>query len=91
MFIIEDESHAEPLKEQFLTFNQALETLKEIANIPWNKKTNKCPCKSWKTCGRNYQIIEYDDSESPWKELNRQKVLKVSTKGIEWNENLPAS
>lgn len=84
MFIIEDETHAEPQKGQYQNFEQALEILKERAEIPWNEKPNRCPCVSWKTCERMYQIIEYDDSDIPWKELSRQDFLKVSAKGIKW-------
>jgi hypothetical protein len=86
MFIIEDEIHAEPQKGQYQSFEQALEILKERAEIPWNEKPNRCPCASWKTCERKYQIIEYDDSYIPWKELGRRNVLKVSAKGIKWFE-----
>jgi len=37
-----------------------------------------------KTCGRTYEIIEYDNSVDPWKELKRVFVLEISANGIEW-------
>lgn len=86
MFIIEDEIHAEPQKEQFSTFKQALEKLEIIAKIPWNEKPNKCPCKSWKTSERKYLITEYDDSNIPWKKHNSIEVLKVSAREVKWNK-----
>ena len=86
MFIIEDEIHAKPQKEQFSTFKQALEKLEMIAEIPWDKKPNRCPCKSWKTCERKYLIIEYDDSNIPWKKMSSKEMLTVSARGVEWNK-----
>jgi hypothetical protein len=55
------------------------------AEIPWNKEPNRCPCTNWENCSRNYEIIEYDDSGTPWKELNLVSVLTVSAKGIKWH------
>ncbi len=86
MFIIEDEIHAEPQKEQFSTFKQALEKLEMIAEIPWDKKPKRFTSKSWKTCERKYMIIEYDDSNIPWKKLNSTEVLIVSARELKWNK-----
>jgi hypothetical protein len=43
---------------------------------------------SWATCGREYAVVEYDDSHSPWKELRRVSVLQVSASGVEWSGDL---
>ncbi|WP_190810984.1 hypothetical protein [Flagellimonas sp. S3867] len=88
MFKIEDEIHAEPQDGKFETFEQALEILKERAKIPYAEKPNKCPCTNWKNCERQYQIIEYDDRNIPWKEISRKEVLAISAKGIKWNEKI---
>ena len=88
MFIIEDEIHAEPQEGKFETFEQALKILKERAEIPYDQEPNRCPCTNWKNCERQYQIIEYNDKDIPWKELNRQDILTVSAKGIKWNEKI---
>ena len=85
MFKIEDESHAEPQKGEFDSFEAAMNELKSRAQLPWDEAPNRCPCTSWKTCGRNYQIIEYDDSTIPWKELDRHDVLTVSAQGVIWS------
>ncbi|MDY7395103.1 hypothetical protein UMM65_07605 [Aureibaculum sp. 2210JD6-5] len=84
MFQIEDESHAELQMGKFNSYKDAINELKRRAEIPWSEKPNRCPCTSWETCGRNYVIIEYDDSRIPWKELNRYSVLEISAKGIKW-------
>ena len=85
MFQIEDEFHAEPQKGTFDSYEVALDELKLRAEIPWNKEPNRCPCTNWENCSRNYEIIEYDDSGTPWKELNHVSVLTVSAKGIKWH------
>jgi len=83
IFVIEDEVHAETCGE-YPTYENALEHLKELAKISWDKEPNKCPCQSWKTCGRNYEIIEFNNSETPWEEIKRTPLLEVSSKGIVW-------
>jgi hypothetical protein len=88
MFIIEDEIHAEPQEGKFENFEQALRILKARAEIPYDQKPNRCPCTNWKNCERQYQIIEYNENNIPWKELDRQDILTVSAKGIKWNEKI---
>ncbi len=83
MFIIEDELHAEP-QGQFQDMEQAISELRRRAQIPWNQGPNLAPCTSWKTCGRVYEVIEYDDAVIPWEELRRIKVLEVSAAGVRW-------
>ena len=84
IFQIEDQTHAEPQVGNYKSYQDALSELKRRAQIPWNKKPNQCPCSSWKTCGRDFSIIEYDISSTPWKELSCQSILKISSKGIKW-------
>jgi hypothetical protein len=84
MFIIEDEKHAELQQGEFKTFDEAIERLKSISQIPWDNEPNKCPCTNWKECERNYQIVEYKTTETPWTELQRIDILTVSAKGVKW-------
>jgi hypothetical protein len=84
MFIIEDELHAEHQDGTFASFEQALAELKRRAALPWDQAPNVAPCTSWRTCGRNYEIIEFDDSALPWKQLSRVPALEVSAKGAKW-------
>ncbi|MDH5361307.1 MAG: hypothetical protein OEX03_12115 [Gammaproteobacteria bacterium] len=83
IFVIEDEAHAEWCGE-FPTFELALKELEERSKVAWDKEPNKCPCMSWKTCGRNYEIIEFNNSEEPWVEINRTAILEVSENGSIW-------
>ena len=86
MFVIEDEIHAEQFG-QFASFEEAFEKLKAISKIAWDVRPNVCPCQSWKTCGRQYAIIEYDESETPWKELSKLAILDISSSGVKWHNN----
>lgn len=90
VFVIEDERHAEP-QGQFASFDQALAELKDRAAIPWDQRPNVAPCTNWCNCGRTYEIIEYDDSRLPWKELRRVAVLDVSASGIKWADGFEDS
>lgn len=84
MFAIEDEMHSEVLGE-YPTFDEALGEVKKISSIPWGEGLNRSPCQSWKTCVRNYFIIEYDTSTLPWSTLKQTPVLEVSENGVKWD------
>lgn len=88
MFIIEDEIHAE-LCGEFESFSEAFTELQARSRIPWDQKPNVCPCTSWKTCEREYSIVEYYSSSEPWREISRTPVLTISAKGTIWNKTLP--
>lgn len=84
MFVIEDEIHAEIQDGRFDLFADAVEELKYRANIPWNEKPDLAPCSGWKTCGRKYEIVEYDISSNPWKEISRIAAIEISASGVKW-------
>ena len=88
MFVIEDERHAELLGE-YPTFQHAVEELRRRAAIPWDEDPNRAPCTRWQTCGRLYEVIEYDNSQVPWKVLRRVAVLDVSANGVKWQNEFP--
>lgn len=83
MVVIEDEYHRE-LQGRFATLSDAMGELAKRATIPWDEEPNRAPCQRWRTCGRNYELIEYDDSQVPWKELRRIAVLKVTAAEVRW-------
>jgi hypothetical protein len=85
-FVIEDESHDEPQGE-FATAGDALAELRRRAEIPWDHDPNRAPCQSWQTCGRRYELVEFDDRDTPRKELRRELVLEISADGIEWHRD----
>src|SRR6185436_11639562 len=67
MWMIEDEAHAEPQGE-FESLDSALAELRRRAGMPWDAAPNVAPCTSWRTCGRRYEVVEFDTAESPWRE-----------------------
>ena len=84
MFVIEDELHAEPQPGEFTTLQDAVDELRRRAAIPWNAEPNQAPCASWETCGRKYEVVEFDASDSPRREIGRTTVLEISADGIHW-------
>lgn len=87
MFVIEDEGHAEQHGE-FSTIDAAIAELRHRAAIPWDQEPNAAPCVNWRNCGRRYEVVEYDDTQHPWKELRRLAVLEVSAAGVVWSDGL---
>jgi hypothetical protein len=83
MFVIEDELHAEPQGE-FESYEDALDELRRRAAMPWDRPPNVAPCTSWRTCGRTYEVVEYDARQTPWRELQRVLVLEMSAAGARW-------
>ena len=83
IFIIEDEQHAEPMGE-FRKFVDAAVELVRLSTLPWDEPPNRAPCTSWKTCGRHYDIVEYDFTGCPWQEVSRVHALTVSHDGPKW-------
>ena len=85
MLVIEDSIHAEQAG-RFQRFDEAVAELRRRAAIPWDEEPNRAPCTSWRSCGREYHVLAYDTSETPWKLLKDVGVLNVSATGIEWVE-----
>jgi hypothetical protein len=83
MFMIEDETHCES-SGTFATFDDAFAELRRRAEMSWDVEPNRAPCMSWRTCGRTYEIIEYDDSHVPWRQLQRVPILEVAATGVRW-------
>jgi hypothetical protein len=85
MYVIEDEIHAEWCGE-YLTKEEALAELQNRSKLPWNKPPNVCPCMSWRTCSREYVLLEFDTVRTPWAELSRTPVLTMSAEETRWEE-----
>jgi len=83
MFVIEDETHCEPGSE-FASRDAAVSELRRLAELPWDVPPNLAPCMSWRTCGRSYELVEYDDAREPWREIRRTAALEISAEGVRW-------
>ena len=66
LFRIEDELHAESMDGDFDFFQAALAEVRRLAATSWGEAPNIAPCQSWQTCGRHYEIVEYDISTQPY-------------------------
>ena len=84
MFLIEDERHAEPQGE-FESLNAAIQELKNRSSIPWNESPNAAPCTNSENCGRSYEIVEYDTTSVPRKEISRALYLEIDSSGAKWH------
>ncbi|KAA3607145.1 MAG: hypothetical protein DWQ01_15695 [Planctomycetota bacterium] len=87
-YFIEDEIHAEPISEH-ATLEAAIIELERLAGVPWDDEPNRAPCTSWRTCERNYEILEVETSPDSRKILRQIPALEVSAKGVVWNDDLP--
>lgn len=85
MFVIEDDWHAEPLKGNYHTWDDAMDELRRLASISWDQEPNLAPCTGWRDCGRKYEIIEYDSNPTPWKLISRHSVLEIDANGVRWD------
>ena len=83
MFVIEDERHAEQIGT-FSRHEEAMSEMRRLAGIPWDQAPNAAPCTNSAHCGRSYEVIEYDDTETTWRELSRKPVLDISADGVNW-------
>jgi hypothetical protein len=84
VFRIEDAFHAEPVREEFDSLEEAVGELRRREALPFEEPPVKPPCKNWQTCQRIYEVIEYDASSEPWEELRRIPYLEISAEGSEW-------
>lgn len=86
LFRIEDELHAEPMAGDFESFEAALSEVRRLASVPWGESPNVPPCESSETCGRLYEIVEYDTSTQPyWTERQRTSIVEVMKNGTKWH------
>ncbi len=83
MIVIEDEIHGEQFGE-FHALDDAVAELTRLATIRWDQEPNRAPCSSWRTCGREYCLVEFDTSQERWKLLQRVEALMMSAREIRW-------
>ena len=84
IYVIEDEVHAECGPDTYSTFDAAMRELRRRADLAWDAPPNMAPCTSWRTCGRRYEIVEYDVSTNRWNELKRTAALQIDAHGVRW-------
>ena len=75
IFVVEDDFHAE-LMGKFSSKEEARELLERLRANP-SALENRAPCTSWKTCSRQYYLLEYEDSQTPWAKLSSEPAFEV--------------
>ncbi len=83
MFVIEDSIHCE-LHHRFDEWEDAVAELMRLSVIPWDEPPNRAPCTGWRRCSREWEVVEYDDSSTPWKRLWQEAFLRVGSRGTRW-------
>lgn len=83
MFSIDDAEHLD-LGSRYPSFDLAIAEVVRRAALAWDEEPNRAPCREWRTCGRVYEVREYDDGVTPWRLLGRLKVVRVSAAGAAW-------
>ena len=83
-FVVADEQHDERAGE-FATIVEAWAELKRRASVPFDQAPNQPPCTNWRDCRRMYEILEFDDAQTPWRELRRINALEISAQQTKWH------
>jgi len=50
----------------------------------WNQPPNLAPCASWESCGRNYEVVEFDTSGGSRSVLGVTPVVSIDRDGVRW-------
>jgi hypothetical protein len=74
-FVVEDEFHADwvatfPSREESLVLADRLRSDSDA-------EENKPPCTSWRTCRREYYLLEYEDTTKPWTLVRREPLFEI--------------
>ena len=93
VFDLFDTIHLEmdPRRDQFESFAEALIEILRRADLPWDQYPNRAPCRGWATCGREYEIREYETGVDPWKLIRAVPVVYVSAAGVAWSPGFDAT
>jgi hypothetical protein len=83
MFVIEDHIHCDWIGE-YPDRAAAVAALRHLAETPWDEPPNRAPCMSWRTCGREYALVEYDTTTTPWSVLQTIPALDISPEETCW-------
>lgn len=89
-FRIEDEIHADGFRE-FESFQGALNEVQRLAALPWDSEPVVAPCSSWRTCGRDFEIVEFHKTSPYPTEIARTPIAELRASGLKWSEGFSAN
>lgn len=78
-FIVEDLRHAEAVGS-FETRSEAIDEARRLASVPWDAEPNLAPCTQWRTCGREWEVVEISNGQV----ISRFPVVTVTAKVVHW-------
>ena len=81
--MLHDELHDESAGS-FDSLGSAIGEARRLASIPWDAEPNVAPCANWRNYGRAYEVVEYNDSALPWRELMVLPVFSITADGVRW-------
>jgi hypothetical protein len=88
LFAIDDDMHSDRLGE-FATRAEAWAEVRRLAALPFDQEPNLPPCTKGAACRRAYEIVEYDDTRTPWREISRVFVVELTAAGARWQHDAP--
>ena len=92
-FFIEDTVHAEGAGP-YEDIESAWLELERRAAIPWDEPPNLPPCTEWRTCRREFIIVEKtaEGSQPRWYAggASVTPILTISESGVEWGADRPS-
>jgi hypothetical protein len=75
-FVVEDSFHSDTVAT-FPSRDEALAFVDRLRNDP-EVEENRAPCTSWRTCRREYYLLDYDDQgRTPWTLLTREPLFAI--------------
>lgn len=74
-FVVEDDFHSDTVGT-FASREEALAFVRRLGSDP-EADENRPPCMSWRTCRREYHLLECDDSTLPWTLLDSRALFAL--------------
>ncbi len=84
LFQIYDLKHSDVVGS-YNSLDESIAMLRKLAVLPWDEEPNRCPCKQWKRCSKQYEIRVFDISNEQWQLLKKTvPLLSVSFNETKW-------
>ncbi len=88
LYVIADVLHAEQQSEH-ASLDLAWQELLRLSALPWDESPIQPPCGSWQTCGRDYEIREYQTDGASALCTAVISALKIGADGARWDPDSP--
>jgi hypothetical protein len=83
-FLIEDVNHGE-IHGSFADTDSAMTELRRRSALAWDDPPNRAPCGEWRTCGREFYLLEASGTGPEFRVLRNVSVLQIRAAGVRWN------